>query len=101
MHFVAGRVLSPSGSQLAALYAIDRQLAAWCVLGINIVILDSFRIGSCLVLHLCQTQIDDAIRIVVANGVHIATGSFSCIVNQSIAFSHAESDIPPQIPFLG
>ena len=52
-------------------------------------------------LHLRQTQIDDAVRIIVANGVHVATGGLARIVDQTIALSHAESDVAPEIPLLG
>ena len=101
VHLVAGRVLPPSGSQFATLYAVEGQLTARLILRIDVVVLDRLGVGSGLVLHLGQTEIDDAIRVVVADGVHVATGGLARIVDQSVALGHAESDIPSEIPLLG
>ena len=100
MHLVAGRLLAPQLGQFASLNAVDGQLAGRLVLQVKVVLLDGLRITSCLVQHLGQAQVDNAVRIVVSDGVQVGTGCLAGIVDQSVTFRHAKGDVSAQVAFL-
>ena len=87
--------------QLAALDAVDGQLAAGLPLAVEVVVLDRLGVFPALVQGLRQAEVDDAVRIVVADGVHVGAGRLGRAVDHPVALAHAEGDVAAQVPLLG
>ena len=87
--------------QLAALDAIDGQLAGGLPFGIEVVVLDRFGIFPALVQGLRQTEIDNTVRIIVADGVHIGAGRLGRAIDHPVALAHTEGNVATQVTFLG
>ena len=100
-HLVKRRPLAPSDGGITALDGQHGALIRRCLGQIFAVIPGGLVVASLFLTRLTESEAQEAVRIIVTEGIEVGTDRSSVVVYALVAVSHAVSDVSAQILLVG